>query len=104
VTINNLVLHQVPIVGRYFDIGTVPMSGAGTTIKQTTPQLAPSMRLDADLGNWERSWLNLQIGQSGQILSRHYKDQWPSYYNGTSFPMQFGNVQAKSTLRFQPER
>jgi penicillin amidase len=104
VTINNPVLHQVPLVGRYFDIGTVPMSGAGTTIKQTTPQLAPSMRMDADLSNWESSWLNLQIGQSGQILSRHYKDQWPSYYNGTSFPMQFGNVQAKSTLRFEPAR
>ena len=103
VTINHPVLHQVPLVGRYFDIGTVPMSGAGTTVKQTTLQLAPSMRMDADLGNWDGSWLNLQIGQSGQILSSHYKDQWPSYYNGTSFPMQFGAINAKSTLRFQPE-
>ncbi|HLK50434.1 MAG TPA: penicillin acylase family protein [Bryobacteraceae bacterium] len=102
VAINNPVLHQVPFVGKYFDLGTIPMSGAGTTIKQTTMQLAPSMRMNADLADWEHSWFNLQIGQSGQILSSHYKDQWPSYYNGASFPMQFGTVQAKSTLRFLP--
>lgn len=102
VAINNPVLHQVPVVGHYFDIGIVPMSGAGTTIKQTTPTLAPSMRMDADLGDWQRSWLNLQTGQSGQIFSSHYRDQWPSYYNGTSFPMQFDNVDAKSTLEFRP--
>ena len=102
VTINNPVIHQVPLVGKYFDLGTIPMSGAGTTIKQTTMQLAPSMRMNTDLSDWDHSWMNLQIGQSGQILSSHYKDQWQSYYNGTSFPMQFGAVQAQSTLQFQP--
>lgn len=104
VAINHPILHQVPLVGGYFDIGIVPMSGAGSTIKQTTLQLAPSMRMDADLGNWDRSWLNVQIGESGQIFSSHYKDEWASYYNGTSFPMQFGTVVAKSTLRFEPPR
>ena len=101
-TINHPVLHQVPLVGRYFDIGTVPMSGAASTVKQTTRQLAPSMRMDADLGNWERSLLNLQIGQSGQILSSHYKDEWTAYYNGSSYPMQFRTVDAHSTLQFRP--
>jgi len=104
VAINHPILHQVPLVGRYFDIGIVPMSGAGSTIKQTTLQLAPSMRMDADLSNWDRSWLNVQIGESGQIFSSHYKDEWASYYNGISFPMQFGTVEAKSKLRFEPQR
>ena len=102
VTINHPVLHQIPLLGRYFDIGTVPMSGSATTVKQTTRQLAPSMRMDVDLSNWERSLLNVQIGQSGQIFSRHYKDQWEDYYNGRSYPMQFGAVQATSTLEFRP--
>jgi penicillin amidase len=102
VAINHPVLHQVPFVGHYFDIGIVPMSGAASTVKQTTLQLAPSMRMDADLGAWDRSWLNLQIGQSGQIFSTHYRDQWPSYYNGTSFPMQFEKVETKRTLQFRP--
>ena len=80
------------------------MSGSGTSVKQTTRQLAPSMRMNADLGNWERSLLNIQIGQSGQIFSGHYKDQWEHYYNGMSYPMQFGSVQATSMLRFEPAR
>jgi penicillin amidase len=102
VEIDNPVVHQVPLVGKYFDIGLVPLSGSSTSVKQTTRQLAPSMRMDADLGNWERSLLNLQIGQSGQIFSSHYKDQWEHYYNGVSYPMQFGSVEAASTLQFHP--
>jgi penicillin amidase len=77
------------------------MSGGPTTVKQTTRALAPSMRMSADLGDWDRSLLNIPIGQSGQIFSGHYKDQWDAYYNARSFPMQFRNVQAKSTLEFR---
>ena len=42
------------------------------------------------------------IGESGHVLSRHYKDQWNAYYNGTSFPMQFRRVEQKSRLLFEP--
>jgi acyl-homoserine lactone acylase PvdQ len=48
--------------------------------------------------------LNITIGQSGQVLSRHYKDQWPDFYNVRSYPMQFGRVEAESTLEFRPAR
>jgi acyl-homoserine lactone acylase PvdQ len=48
--------------------------------------------------------MNLPIGESGHVLSRHYKDQWDAYYNATSFPMQFGKVDAKSVLEFVPEK
>ena len=104
VAINNPILHEAPFVGRYFDIGPVPMSGSTTTVKQTTRTLAPSMRMNADLGDWERSLLNIPIGQSGQILSSHYKDQWADYYAARSYSMQFGKVEAKSTLEFLPGR
>jgi penicillin amidase len=102
ISINNPVVHEVPLVGKYFDIGPVPMSGSTTTVKQTTRALAPSMRMNADLGDWDRSLFNIPIGQSGQILSSHYKDQWADYYNARSYPMQFGKVNAESTLVFNP--
>jgi penicillin amidase len=102
IAINHPVFHRVPLVGKYFDIGPVPMSGSGTTVKQTTRTLAPSMRMNADLGDWDRSLLNVEIGQSGQPLSSHYKDQWSDYYNGRSYPMQFRAVEGKSTLQFRP--
>ena len=102
ITITNPVIHHIPWVGSYFDIGPAPMSGSGRTVKQTTRALAPSMRMNADLGDWERSLLNVQIGQSGQALSSHYRDQWTAWYYARSFPMPFRNVQAKSTLEFRP--
>jgi len=102
VAIHHPVLHRVPVVGSYFDIGPVPMSGGGTTVKQTTPTLAPSMRLDADLADWDRSLLNVPIGQSGVPFSSHYQDEWQAYYEGRSFPMQFRSVDVKSSLEFRP--
>jgi penicillin amidase len=60
------------------------------------------MRMDADLADWDRSLLNVIIGQSGQVLSRHYRDQWDDYYAGRSFPMQFRNIEASSALEFRP--
>lgn len=111
ITVAHPVMHQVmaspflrwiPGAAGYFDIGPLPMSGSGTTVKQFSPKVAPSMRMDADLSDWEHSLLNLQIGQSGQIFSSHYRDQWQSYYTGRSFPMQFQKVDAKSTLVFRP--
>jgi penicillin amidase len=104
IAINNPVLHQVPLVGKYFDIGPVPMSGSTTTVKQTSRTLAPSMRMTADLADWDHSILNIPIGESGQALSRHYNDQWPDYYAARSYPMQFGKVDAVNTLEFRPTR
>lgn len=93
---------QIPLIGSYFNIGPVPMSGSSTTIKQTTRRLGPSMRMIVDLSNLDNSLQNITVGESGQRLSSHYKDQWSAYYGGTSFPMQFGKVDAKETLVVNP--
>jgi len=94
---------QLPLVGSYFNIGPVSMSGSSTTIKQTTRRLGPSMRMIVDLGDLERSLQNITVGESGQRLSSHYKDQWSAYYGATSFPMQFGKVDVKQTLVVKPQ-
>ncbi len=96
--------HRLPLVAGYFDVGPVEMSGSPTSVKQTTHQLGPSERMNADLGNWDRSLMNLPVGESGHVLSLHYKDQWDAYYNATSFPMQFEKVEVKSVLEFLPEK
>ena len=94
---------ELPVLGRYFNIGPVPMSGSPSSIKQTTQRLGPSMRMVIDLGNLDQSLANILTGESGHVLSRHYKDQWSSYYGGTSFPMQFGKIEAKDTLVVNPQ-
>jgi penicillin amidase len=80
----------------------VPMSGSSTTVKQTTPTVGPSERMVADLGDWDKSVQNLTTGESGHVASEHYKDEWPAYYVGKSFPMEFDRVNAKQILRVNP--
>jgi len=103
-TIEQPVAGRVPLVGRYFNIGPVPMSGGPETVKQIHSHLGPSMHFVADLSNWDNSQNNITLGESANILSRHYKDQWDSYYYGHSLPMQFDHVDAKDVLRVLPGR
>ncbi|HEX4169391.1 MAG TPA: penicillin acylase family protein, partial [Bryobacteraceae bacterium] len=100
--LNHPVGQQLPLVNAYFDIGPIPMSGSGTTVKQTTATLGPSERMVADLGNWDASVQNLTVGESGHVASRHYRDQWSQYYIGKSFPMEFEKVDAGDILRILP--
>ncbi len=93
---------NLPLADRFFDIGPVEMSGSGTTVKQTTGNLGPSERMVVDLGDLDKSVQNVVLGESGFVASPHYKDQWPAYYIGKSFPMQFDHVDAKAVLRIKP--
>jgi penicillin amidase len=93
---------QLPLVDGLFDIGPVPMSGSGTTVKQTTLKLGPSERMVVDFGDLDSSVQNLTVGESGFVASGHYKDEWPAYYSGTSFPMEFDHVDARETLKIKP--
>jgi penicillin G amidase len=105
-TLRNPILGQIPWVGKYFNIGPVPMSGSPTTVKQltrTSGMVGPSLRLIDDTGDWERSLEDMTTGQSGQFLSSHYRDQWDAYYSGRSFPMRFGKVDG-SVLRVEVGR
>jgi penicillin amidase len=97
--LKNPVAGRLPIIGQYFNIGPIWMSGSSTTVKQTTRRLGPSMRMIVDLSNLDGSFQNITAGESGHLLSGHYKDQWPAYYAGTSFPMQFNKTDVKATLQ-----
>lgn len=103
-TVRSPVGSHVPVIGKYFDLGPVAMSGGPVTVKQTNGAVGPSERMNTAAGDWDSSLWELPIGQSGHLASSHYKDQFDSYYNGRAFPMQFGKVEAKSTVRFVPEK
>jgi penicillin G amidase len=103
-TIKHPVGGQLPLLASYFNVGPIEMSGSSTTIKQTTQRLGPSMRFVADFSDWDHSLNNITIGESGQFLSRHFKDQWDAYYAGRSFPMQFKNPVVKDTLKVLSSR
>jgi len=94
--------NQIPFASGFFNIGPVPMSGSSTTVKQTTSGMGPSFRMVVDLGDLDKSVQNLVAGESGMVASGHYKDEWPAFYAGKSFPMEFNHIDAKEVLRVQP--
>jgi penicillin amidase len=100
--ISDPVFDRLPLVAKSLRIGPVPVSGSGTSVKQASFRMGPSMRMTADAADWDRSLLNIVIGQSGHPLSRHYADQWSHYYFAQSYPMQFRDVKADAVLRLTP--
>jgi penicillin amidase len=50
------------------------------------------MRLVVDFADIDKSVQNITLGQSGQVFSPHYRDQFEAWYNGRSFPMLFSDT------------
>ena len=96
------VAGRLPLIGKYFNLGPVAVSGSPATVKQYTGRLGPSLRMVIDLADLEHSYANLATGESGQRLSSHYSDQWEAYLAGRSFPMQFGKIDARDVLVVRP--
>ena len=82
----------MPLLGRWLDVGPFPQAGTGTTVKQTTPRVGPSMRMVVDFSDFDQSMQNITLGESGQVFSPYYRDQFSAWYNGQSFPMLFSDA------------
>jgi penicillin amidase len=80
---------------RHLSIGPVPQAGAAHSVKQTGRTFGPAMRFVADLGNLDSSMMNISVGQSGQFLSRHYRDQFPEWYEGKGVASSFSDAVAE---------
>jgi penicillin amidase len=98
------VVSRVPWVGSWFNVGPEYMSGSSTTVKQTSRRLGPSMRFVADTNNWGNSMGNLTLGESGHVLSPHFKDQWKAYWAGRSLPMSWGDPAKGDALKVLPDK
>ena len=68
----------------------------------------PSQRMAVDFGDLDASTLNLVTGQSGQLTSPYYMDQFPAWYEGWSFPLPFSPAAVEKacahTLVLEPAR
>jgi len=91
-TFHHRLSASLPFFGRYLDTGPFPQAGTQTTVKQTTPTLGPSMRMVVDFSDLDQSVLNITLGESGQVLSPYYRDQFRAWYTGESFPMLFSDA------------
>ena len=87
--IEHPVLGKIPLLAHFAEPGKVPQSGGSWTVKQVGRSFGPSERMTTDLSDLNRSTLNVVTGESGQIFSKHYMDQWRAWYEGTTFPLPF---------------
>ena len=89
VEINHPIFGSIPVLKRYASPGAVPQRGDGSTVNQAGAQFGPSQRLTVDFGDLDRSTSHIVTGQSGQIFSPQYLDQFPVWLQGTTLPLPF---------------
>lgn len=105
VEVQHPVFGAIPILKYFSGTGLHWQSGSGSTVKQVGSDFGPSERLTVDFANFDHSTLNIVIGQSGHLLSPHYKDQFSAWYNDSSFQFPFSeaavNASAEHRLTLQ---
>lgn len=87
--IEHPIFGQVPILRGLAGPGTHPQAGSSLTVKAAGRSFGASQRATYDLSNLDASNLNIVVGQSGQIFSPYYMDQFPAWYGGRSFTLPF---------------
>jgi penicillin amidase len=107
VEINHPIFGGIPLLREYAGPGSVPQRGDGSTVNQAGAQFGPSQRLTVDFGDLDGSTSNIVTGQSGQILSPWYLDQFPVWLNGKTLPLPFSEqavaASAAHRLVLQPD-
>jgi penicillin amidase len=96
----------LPFIGRVAGTGKQPLSGDTLTVKQVSEAFGPSQRFTMDWSNIDGSSENIVLGESGNVYSPYYRDQWSDYYNGRTFAMPFSpaavSANTQHTLRLVP--
>jgi penicillin amidase len=96
----------LPLIGRIAGTGPQPQSGDTTTVKQVGRTFGPSQRFTMDWSNVDGSTEDIVLGESGNPYSPYFRDQWNSWYGGTTFALPYSRsavaAQSRHTLRLLP--
>jgi penicillin amidase len=92
---------QLPIIKRGAGTGPVPQSGNAYTVKAAGHHFGASERMTVDFSNLDHSTLNIVNGESGNIFSDNFNDQWDAYSGGTTFPWPFTENAVKPATKHQ---
>lgn len=105
--IEHPVFGRIPVLRRWAGPGRKEESGNGFTVKQVGRTFGPSERLTVDFSDLDQSTLNTVTGQSGNVFSPHFQDQWNAWYSGNTFPLPFSEAAIKNAavheLRLEPK-
>jgi penicillin amidase len=85
------------LIGTPTGTGPRSQSGDATTVKSVGHAFGPSERFTADLSDPDRTTLNIVLGQSGNVTSPWYMDQFPAWLRGTTYSLPFTSAAAHAT-------
>ena len=89
-----------------FSITGKPQGGTSFSPRAATKHHGPAMRMAASVGDWDHSFMVIPGGQSGQLGSSHYSDQFRYWYEGKPVLAPFSDaaeaVVRKHTLTLKP--
>jgi penicillin amidase len=87
-------------------VGGEAQSGSPDTVKQTGRSYGVSERFVVDFADLDRTLMNITLGQSGHLVSPHYKDQFAAWLEVRGFTAPFTDSavesMARHTLRLLP--
>jgi penicillin amidase len=93
-------LAGVPFIGAQFLIPPFPQNGTGSVLSATVNVgSAVSMRLIADLSDWDKTQHGIPLGESGLPASPHWKDQLEDWRNVTPRTFPFSKPAVESATR-----
>lgn len=99
-------------LGDIFDVGKVPIGGDGDTLCQIAflpneeyggTMVAASYRQIIDMGNLDNSLCIAPVGQSGNVVSPHYADQFPLWAAGEYKPMLWSREAVEKHAKYKME-
>ena len=77
------------LIGAPTGTGPQAQSGDATTVKQVGSAFGPSERFTADLSDPDRTTLNIVLGESGEVSSPWFMDQFSDWLHGNTYPLPF---------------
>ena len=93
-------LAGVPFIGAQFLIPPFPQNGTDSLLSATVNVgSAVSMRLIADLSDWDKTQHGIPLGESGLPSSPHWKDQLEDWRNVTPRTFPFSKAAVESATK-----
>jgi len=99
VEINHPVFGSVPLLRHWSGPGVHPQSGGSYTVKQVGRRFGPSERMTVDFSSLDSSTFNIVLGESGQIFSPYYMDQWDAWYGNRTFTLSYSDSAVQGSRR-----
>lgn len=99
-------IGQEGILKFVFSLPDRAQPGTGYSIRAAHPRMGPSERFVANLADWDKTIQLISTGESGQVGSSHYSDQFSYWFEGKAIWSPFTDgaekAAAKHTLALKP--